>query len=145
MLRLLWILSVHARSFLRRYMLTNWLLDAIRTRRGLKWGIPAMLLAIPYLLAAAILRNLIEGGGPEGLHPLVLLCIWSAMKLTVMAPVSVIRLVRARAPSPGGARRTAAFCAAGAAGEDQVPSVAWHVSPGSGRRMRENGSMSSEQ
>ena len=50
MIRQLWTLSVHTRAFLRRYMPTNILLDAIRTRRGLKWGVPAMLLAVPYLL-----------------------------------------------------------------------------------------------
>jgi len=68
MLRLIWALSVHTRNFLRRYMPTNRLLDVIRTRRGLKWGVSAMLLAIPYLLilAAAIFRDLIEGGGPGG-------------------------------------------------------------------------------
>ncbi|WP_404802000.1 hypothetical protein [Brevibacterium aurantiacum] len=66
MLRLIWTLSVHTRNFLRRYMPTNRLLDVIRTRRGLKWGVSAMLLAIPYLLAAAIFRDLIEGGGPGG-------------------------------------------------------------------------------
>ena len=40
MLRLIWTLSIHVRNFLRRYMPTNRLLDAIRTRRGLKWGGP---------------------------------------------------------------------------------------------------------
>lgn len=52
MIRLLWALSAHARFYLRRCMPTNIALDAIRTRRGLKWGIPAMLLAVPYLRAA---------------------------------------------------------------------------------------------
>lgn len=36
MFRLIWIDSVYARYFLRRYMPTNILLDLIRTRRGLK-------------------------------------------------------------------------------------------------------------
>lgn len=54
MIRLIWAVSVHTRCFLRRYMPTDILLDAIRTRRGLKWGIPAMLLAIPYLLIANV-------------------------------------------------------------------------------------------
>lgn len=97
MLRLIWTLSIHARSFLRRYMPSNRLLDAIRTRRGLKWGVPAMLLAIPYLLAAAVFRDLIEGGGPGWLNLLVLLCIWNAMKLTIVGPVSVVLLIHARA------------------------------------------------
>lgn len=97
MLRLLWTLSVRTRSFLRRYMPINRLLDAIRTRSGLKWGIPAMLLAIPYLLAAAACRGLIEDGGPGWLHLLVILFIWNAMKLTIMGPVSLALLVRSKA------------------------------------------------
>ena len=36
---------------MRRYMPTNIALDALRSRRGLKWGIPAMLIAILYLYA----------------------------------------------------------------------------------------------
>jgi hypothetical protein len=41
MIRVLWNASIYARGFLRRYMPTNILLDALRTRRGLKWGVPA--------------------------------------------------------------------------------------------------------
>jgi hypothetical protein len=68
MVRLLWALSVRTRYFLRRYTPTNVLIDAIRTRRGLKWGIPAMLLAVPYLLAASLCVNTIENGGPGWLN-----------------------------------------------------------------------------
>lgn len=96
MIRQLWTLSVHTRAFLRRYMPTNILLDAIRTRRGLKWGIPAMLLAVPYLLAASAFTALIADGGPGWLNILVLLCVWNAMKLIMMGPVSVVLLVRVR-------------------------------------------------
>lgn len=95
MIRQLWTLSVHTRAFLRRYMPTNILLDAIRTRRGLKWGIPAMLLAVPYLLAASTLTTLIAGGGPGWLNLLVLLCLWNAMKLIIMGPISALHLLRA--------------------------------------------------
>ena len=76
MIRQLWTLSVHTRAFLRRYMPANILLDAIRTRRGLKWGVPAMLLAVPYLLAASTFTTLITDGGPGWLNLLVLLCLW---------------------------------------------------------------------
>lgn len=55
MFRLICITSIHMRDFLRRCMPTNIVLDAIRTRRGLKWGVPAMLLAIPYLAAGNIM------------------------------------------------------------------------------------------
>ena len=95
MLRLLWALSASIRYYLRRYMPTNIALDAIRTRRGLKWGVPAMLLAAPYLLAASICTNFIADGGPGWLNLLVLLFIWNAMKFLIMGPVSLVLLVRA--------------------------------------------------
>ncbi|WP_313624286.1 MULTISPECIES: sulfate permease [Microbacterium] len=84
MIRQLWALSAHTRSYLRRYMPTNVALDAIRTRRGLKWGIPAMLLAVPYFLAATYCTGLIEDGGPGWFHVLVLLFCWNALKFVIM-------------------------------------------------------------
>lgn len=96
MIRLLWALSAHARYYLRRYMPTNIALDAIRTRRGLKWGIPAMLLAVPYFLAANYCLTLIEDGGPGWLNLLVLLFCWNALKFLIMGPISVVLLIRSR-------------------------------------------------
>ena len=96
MFRLVWIASNHTRDILHRYMPTNIVLDRLRTRRGLKWGAPAMLLAIPYLAVANILTILIDRAAPGWSHLLVLLCIWNAFKLLVMGPVSVVMLVRAR-------------------------------------------------
>lgn len=96
MFRLIWALSVHARYFLRRFMPPNILLGAIRTRRGLRWGLPAMLLAIPYLYAANLCVQLIEGRGPGWLHLLVLLFIYNAMKFAIKGPVSLVLLLRAR-------------------------------------------------
>ncbi len=96
MLRLLWALSVRIRYYLRRYMPTNILLDAIRTRRGPKWGLPAMLLAAPYLLAASICTNLINDGGPGWLNLLVILSIWNAMKFLYVGPVSLALLGHVR-------------------------------------------------
>lgn len=90
MIRLLWALSAHARYYLRRYMPTNIALDAIRTRRGLKWGIPAMLLAVPSFLAANYYLTLIEDGGPGWLNLLVLLFCWNTLKFLIMGPVSAI-------------------------------------------------------
>lgn len=105
MLRLLWAASVRNRYFLRRYMPTNIALDLIRTRRGLKWGIPAMLLAAPYLLAASICANLIADGGPGWLNLVVLLCVYDAMKFLIMGPVSLVLLVRVRIEEAGARRR----------------------------------------
>ena len=97
MIRLLWTASTQVRYFLRRYMPSNILLDLIRTRNGLKWGVPAMLLAAPYLGVAAWCTNLIESGGPGWLHLVVLVCIWNAFKMALFGPVSLALLVQARA------------------------------------------------
>ena len=97
MIRLLWTTSVHVRGFLRRYMPTNILLDAIRTERGLKWGVPAMFLAAPYLLLASICTNVIADGGPGWFNLIVLLCIWNALKFLIVGPVSIWLLARAKA------------------------------------------------
>ena len=94
MLQLLWAASVRTRYFLRRYMPTNILLDLIRTRRGLKWGVPAMLLAAPYLLAASICTDVIANGGPGWLNLLVLIFIWNASKMFCFGPISLALLVR---------------------------------------------------
>lgn len=96
MIRLLWVLSAHSRYYLRRYMPTNIVLDAIRTRRGLKWGVPAMLLAAPYLLGVYYCVTVIEAGGPGWLNLLVLLLSWNALKFLIMGPVSLVLLARAR-------------------------------------------------
>ena len=96
MFRLLWAASVHTRGFLRRYMPTNILLDVIRSRLGLKWGAPAMLLTVPYLIAASTCAVWVANGGPGWANVLVLLFGWNALKFIVMGPISLVNLVRAR-------------------------------------------------
>ena len=96
MFRLIWTLSVRTRDYLLRYMPSNRLLAAIRTRRGLKWGIPAMLVALPYMLIASICSTSAADGGPGWLHLIVLWACWNALKFILMGPVSVVLLIRAR-------------------------------------------------
>lgn len=95
MFRLIWTASVSTHSILS-YAPTNLLIAATRTRRGLRWGVPAMLLAIPYLLAAHWCVTTIEAGGSGWLNLLVLLCAWNSIKLTLNGPMTVILLIRAR-------------------------------------------------
>ncbi|CCI52746.1 hypothetical protein [Nostocoides jenkinsii] len=96
MFRLNWTLSVHIRDYLHRYMPSNRLLTAIRTRRGLKWGIPAMLIALPYILIASICSGVAADGGPGWLHLIVLWACWNALKFILMGPASIVLLIRAR-------------------------------------------------
>lgn len=94
MFRLLWAISVHTRYFLRRYMPTNILLDLIRTRRGLKWGIPAMLLGIVYFLAAAVCAAALNDSGLGWLNLLVVLFVWNGLKFLLNGPISLVVLCR---------------------------------------------------
>ncbi len=96
MFRLIWTISVRTRDYLHRYMPSNRLLAAIRTRSGLKWGIPAMLVALPYILIASICSSSAADGGPGWLHLIVLWACWNALKFIIMGPVSVALLIRAR-------------------------------------------------
>lgn len=96
MFRLLWAFSVRVRIFTRRYMPTNILLDALRTRRGLRWGVPTMLLAAPYLGAAWLCSTWVADGGPGWVNLLVLLFVWNALKFIVNGPITLILLLRVR-------------------------------------------------
>lgn len=92
----LWNASIRTRAILRRWMPTNILLDKIRTRRGLKWGIPAMLLGGVYLFAAVVCITFIGGGRSEWFYVGFLLMLWNALKFIFMGPISVVLLARVR-------------------------------------------------
>ncbi|MCL6422255.1 MULTISPECIES: hypothetical protein [Micrococcales] len=107
MFRLIAAASIRIRFFLRCYMPTNILADAIRTRRGHKWGPAAMLLAGPYFLLAVWFVHLIDTGGPGWLHLLVLLAIWNGFKMLWLGPLGIAWLLRARLAERGNRRQHA--------------------------------------
>lgn len=84
-------------AFFQRTMPTNMIIRATHTRRGLKWGLPAMLLAIVYVVIAAALAQWVIGGGPGWINLLVLVCLWNALKFVVNGPITLVRLARVRA------------------------------------------------
>lgn len=96
LLNRLWNASIHTRIFLRKWMPTNILLDKLRTRRGLKWGIPAMLLGVVYLFVAAVSTTLIDRGWSPWLYLVFLLALWNALKFLLFGPWSVVLLIRTR-------------------------------------------------
>lgn len=67
-------------TLFQRTMPTNILIRATHTRRGLKWDVPAMLLAVVYFVTAAALAQLVADGGPGSINLLVFVCIWNALK-----------------------------------------------------------------
>jgi hypothetical protein len=86
-------------------MPTNLVLDAIHSRRGLKWGVPAMLLAVPYVFAVAGCVGLVEAGGSGWLNVLALLFSWNALKFLGAGPVTLMRLLRVRGREARAERR----------------------------------------
>ena len=82
--------------FFQRSMPTNILIRATHTRRGLKWGVPAMLLAVFYVVIAAAFAQWVEGGAPGWINLLVLLCLWNALKFVVNGPITAVRLAQVR-------------------------------------------------
>lgn len=116
------LLGVTARTHyaLRRFMPTNILLDAIHTRRGLKWGVPAMLLAIPYALAAVFCVGLVEAGGSSWLNVVALLLAWNALKIMVAGPITLMRLLRVRGREAHSRRRAAAAMLREGAGPERL-------------------------
>jgi hypothetical protein len=92
----IWGLTASMHYAVRRFLPTNIALDAIHSRRGLKWGVPAMLIALPYLLAAAFCVGLVEDGGAGWLSLLALLFVWNALKFIISGPATLVRLVLAR-------------------------------------------------
>ncbi len=91
MFRLIWAASVRTHTILR-YAPTNLLIAATRTRRGLRWGIPAMLVAVPYWFVASWCITTIDSGGPGWLNLLVLLATWNILKLIVNGPITALLL-----------------------------------------------------
>lgn len=96
LLNRLWNASIHTRIFLRRWMPTNRLLDWLRRRENLKWGVPAMLLGAGYLFVAATCTTLIGQGWSEWLYLLFALALWNGLKFLFCGPLSLVLLARAR-------------------------------------------------
>ncbi|MCM1011769.1 sulfate permease [Brevibacterium sp. XM4083] len=104
MLRTILVTSIRTRGILRAWLPSNILLDVIRTRAGLKWGMPAMLIGGLYFAIAYWCTITIDNDGPGWLHLVFLVCVWSGFRFIIMGPVSLITLiaVRARERTHGG-------------------------------------------
>lgn len=94
MFRLIWLISIYVRSCMRRFMPTNIAITALRTRKGLKWAAPAMLLALPYLYVASVVTVIINDGASKWLYLVFLVCVWNALKFIINGIVCVGILVQ---------------------------------------------------
>lgn len=108
MFGIIWGLTARAHYSVRRFMPTNIALDALHTRRGLKWGVPAMLIAVPYIFAAMLSAGLVEAGGSGWLNLLTVLFAWNALKFIIAGPATLIRLASVRSREARARRSVAA-------------------------------------
>lgn len=81
---------------IRRYFPSNIVLARLRTRAGLKWGVPAMMLALPYLLLAVWLHSAGQSADAGWMSVFAVICAMSAIKFLVFGPVSLVLLLAAR-------------------------------------------------
>lgn len=96
MLQASFLISSYVHAFLQSFAPTNIVIRAIRTRRGHKWGVLAMLLALPYLFLALWCQGLIENGGSVWLNLVVVICLLNAFKMILVGPLSVFWLLCAK-------------------------------------------------
>jgi hypothetical protein len=79
--------------YLRVYAPTNIALDYFRSRRGLKWALPAALVLTPtYWGVGYAVTNLIENGGPGWLNLVAALLAWNGLKFAMSAAWSPVLL-----------------------------------------------------
>lgn len=94
MLTLCLSLSAAIYGFMQRYMPTNRAIAWLRAPSGLKWAIPAAVLATPtYLFAMNVCMVTTQAGGPGWLHFVFLWAFWNAMKFAWMALLSLPRML----------------------------------------------------
>lgn len=85
----------------------------LRSRNGLRWGVPAMLIAVPYYFLARLCVLIIESGGPSVLHLLVLWCGILVCAFVLMGPLSVLILLKTRLTEKFAAARSRSHIPAG--------------------------------
>lgn len=82
--------------FLARYAPGPRLIFRISRRDGLKWGVPAMFVSVPYFLLANIFKTLIEDGGSNWLALPLAWCLVMGIAFVALGPASLVMLAVAR-------------------------------------------------
>lgn len=91
--------------FLARFAPGPWLISRVLRRDGLKWGVPAMLVAAPYYYVANLIKGLIEQGGDAWLSLPLLWCLVLGTAFLVLGPISILKLAKARLVEAAQARK----------------------------------------
>lgn len=94
---LIWRSVATIHGYIQAYAPTNIAIALLRTRRGLKWAIPAALVAVPaYLYVAWLMTVLVDQGASPWLLLLTLVCFIEACKFWALALLVPLMLLRAR-------------------------------------------------
>lgn len=80
----------------QRWLPSNRLVTLLRTRRGYRWGLPAVLLGALYFLAGIACYGAVRLGHTEWFYLGMLIGGWTALKLTAHGLAATLRLLVAR-------------------------------------------------
>ena len=80
----------------QRWLPSNRLVTLLRTRRGYRWGLPAVLLGVLHFLAGVGCYGAVRLGHTEWFYLGMLICWWTALKLVVHGLAATLRLLIAR-------------------------------------------------
>ncbi|GAA1628534.1 hypothetical protein [Leucobacter chromiireducens] len=69
----------------------------VHRRDSHKWGVPAMLLAVPYFLLANVFKVILEDGGHALFSLPLLWCLVMGIVFLALGPISLVLLFAARA------------------------------------------------
>lgn len=89
-----------------RWCPSNLLLNHVRTRRGLRWGLPLVAVGYGYLYVGGFLLSLIDSGHPRSLYVPAAICCWSGVKLVLGGLYAAARIVYVRSRENLVIRRT---------------------------------------
>lgn len=82
---------------LNRYLPSFRLVQRVVHRRySHKWGVPAMLLAVPYFLLANVFKGVLEDGGHALFSVPLLWCLVVGIVFLALGPISLLLLAKAR-------------------------------------------------
>lgn len=90
---------------LTRYAPGLRLLARLQRRHDLKWGVPAMLVSVPYFIGAEICKRFIEDGSELWVALPMLWCLVIGFVFLVNGPKSLFRLAVARIREANAARQ----------------------------------------
>ncbi|MBO1758899.1 hypothetical protein ACWDHH_14960 [Janibacter hoylei] len=83
-------------NWCQRWLPSNRLVTLLRTRRGYRWGVPAVLLGALYFVVGIGCYGAVRLGHTEWLYLGMLVFWWTALKLAVHGVTATIRLLIAR-------------------------------------------------